>query len=67
MFATFRNSSRKSGNKNKSILKTYIDFYIGKSNVSHIENKAKYIDVKDFVFTAIQKSQQCDVLEPHCA
>jgi predicted HNH restriction endonuclease len=49
MFATFRNSSRKSGNKNKSILKTYIDFYIGKSNVSHIENKAKYIDVKDFV------------------
>lgn len=47
MFATFRNSSRKSGNK--SILKTYIDFYIGKSNVSYIENKAKYIDVKDFV------------------
>lgn len=49
MFTTFRNSSRKSGNRNKSILKTYIDFYIAKRNVSHVENKAKYIDIKDFV------------------
>lgn len=49
MFATFKNSSKRSGNKNKSILKTYIDFCIGKNIVSHPENKTKYIDIDDFV------------------
>lgn len=49
MFATFRNSSKRSVYKNKSILKTYIDFCIDKRIVSHIENKAKYIDVENFV------------------
>lgn len=49
MFATLRNSSKRTAGKNKSILVNYIDFCVSKKIVSHMENRAKYIDVEKFV------------------
>ncbi len=49
MFATLRNSSKRGAGKNKSILTSYIDFCISKKIVPHMENRAVYIDIKDFV------------------
>ena len=49
MFATLKNSSKRGAGKNKSILVSYIDFCVGKKIVSHMENRAKYINASDFV------------------
>lgn len=49
MFATLRNSSKRGAGKNKSILTSYIDFCVTKKIVSHMENRAKYIDINNFV------------------
>jgi len=49
MFATLRNSSKRGAGKNKSILTNYIDFCVSKKIVSHMENRAKYIDINKFV------------------
>ncbi len=49
MFATLRNSSKRTAQKNKSILTNYIDFCVAKKIVPHMENRAKYIDVEKFV------------------
>jgi hypothetical protein len=49
MFATLRNTSKRGAGKNKSILVNYIDFCVSKKIVSHMENRARYIDINDFV------------------
>jgi integrase len=49
MFATLRNSSKRGAGKNKSILVSYIDFCVSKKIVSHMGNRAKYIDIEKFV------------------
>lgn len=49
LFSTFKNSSKKTVDKNKSILATYIDFCISKNLVSHQENRAIFIDVKKHI------------------
>jgi len=49
MFATLKNSSKRGAGKNKSILVSYIDFCVSKKIVSHMENRAKYINANDFV------------------
>jgi len=49
MFATLRNTSKRGAGKNKSILVNYIDFCVMKKIVSHMENRARYIDINDFV------------------
>jgi hypothetical protein len=49
MFASLRNSSKRGASKNKSILVNYIDFCVTKKIVPHMENRAKYIDIENFV------------------
>jgi len=49
MFASLRNSSKRGVGKNKSILVTYVDFCISKRIVIHMENRARYIEIKKFV------------------
>ena len=49
MFATLRNSSKGTIRKNKSILINYISFCISKKIVPHMENRAKYIKIGDFI------------------
>jgi hypothetical protein len=49
MFATLRNTSKRGAGKNKSILVNYIDFCVAKKIVSHMENRARYININDFV------------------
>ena len=49
MFSAFRNSSEESAGKNKSILVSYIDYCITKKVVNHMENRAKYIEIDNFV------------------
>jgi integrase len=49
LFVTFKNSSQKTGDKNKSILVTYIDFCKGKNMFLHGENRARFIDVKKYI------------------
>lgn len=49
MFATLRNSSKRTAGKNRSILTNYIDFCVAKKIVPHMENRAKYIDIEKFV------------------
>lgn len=49
MLASLRNTSKRVVQKNKSILTNYIDFCVGKKLVPHMENRAKYIDVENFV------------------
>lgn len=49
MFAILRNTSKRGAQKNKSILISYIDFCIAKKIVPHMENRARYINVENFV------------------
>jgi len=49
LFSKFGNTSKSSGDKNKSILVTYIDFCINKNLVLHKENRARFIDIKKHV------------------
>lgn len=49
MFATLRNTSKRGAGKNKSILVSYIDFCVSKKLVNHMENRAKYIEIDEFV------------------
>lgn len=49
LFSTFKNSSRKTGDKNKSILVTYIKYCISKNLVTHQQNRAEFINVKKHV------------------
>lgn len=45
----FKNSSKESVKKNKSILVNYIDFCIGKNIVIHQENRLRFLDVSELV------------------
>ncbi len=49
LFASFKNTSQKTGDRNKSILVTYIDFCKNKNMFIHGENRARFIDVEMFV------------------
>jgi len=49
LFSKFGNTSKSSGDKNKSILVTYINFCISKNFVLHKENRARLIDITKHV------------------
>lgn len=49
LFSKFGNTSKSSGDKNRSVLVTYIDFCISKNLALHKENRARLIDIKKHV------------------